>query len=175
MFPYCQRPTHPLSGGSGAKGIQVDQVRARFEAYCAPVPESGCWLWMGPARNRKGYGAIDVHGVRLQAHRLSYVLHKGPVPKHKLVCHKCDTPLCVNPDHLFLGTNADNMRDAMAKGRLHIPEASVRVALDAEQLKALRHDAETMSQRALCAKYGIGKGTVHRALHGVGPYAEPQP
>jgi hypothetical protein len=79
-----------------------------------------CWLWTGSKRY-KGYGAIGyrVNGknVNDRAHRFSYRLHIGPIPTGLFVLHTCDTPACVNPEHLFLGTNEDNVHDMMAKGK----------------------------------------------------------
>lgn len=75
-----------------------------------------CWIW---AANKylDGYGQIKFEGSPRRAHRVSYILYKGPIPEGMLVCHTCDTPLCVNPDHLWLGTHADNHADRNAKGR----------------------------------------------------------
>jgi hypothetical protein len=76
----------------------------------------GCWEWRGD-HNAKGYGRLTVSGRNCRAHRLSWQLHRGPIPRGEWVLHTCDNPNCVNPAHLFLGTHTDNMRDCCAKGR----------------------------------------------------------
>jgi len=80
--------------------------------------EDGCWEWTAGLRGKTGYGAIKVDGKVLDAHRLSYTLHKGEIPKGMYVCHSCDNRKCVNPDHLFLGSAKDNWQDAVDKGRI---------------------------------------------------------
>ena len=78
-----------------------------------------CWNWTAAKRN--GYGVIKIDKKLIAVHRLSYEMHKGRIPAGLMICHSCDNPLCVNPDHLFLGTGSINMRDAMSKGRIIIP------------------------------------------------------
>lgn len=76
---------------------------------------SGCWMWSG-STNPNGYGHVTLHGVR-GAHRIAWALMNGPIPAGRVVMHGCDNPPCVNPDHLSLGSQMDNIHDAIAKGR----------------------------------------------------------
>jgi hypothetical protein len=77
---------------------------------------TGCWLWP-KYRDPKGYGVIIFDGFKFSVHRLSFEHYKGLIPKTMLIMHDCDTPACFNPNHLFLGTHAENMQDMMRKGR----------------------------------------------------------
>lgn len=94
--------------------------------------DMGCWEWIGAIRGNSGYGAIKVKGKTLSAHRYSYEMYVGPITNGLFVCHKCDNKKCVNPDHLFLGTNSDNMKDAYKKGRLKIPDGALKFALNSK-------------------------------------------
>ena len=98
---------------------------------------NGCWEWLG-AKNWHGYGIFQ----RKRAHRLSYEKYINNIPKGLYVCHKCDNPSCVNPDHLFLGTQKDNMADCARKNRTNNPQGTSHVfsKITEEDVKNIRRD-----------------------------------
>ena len=91
-------------------------ILERFEEHTIPEPMGGCWLWSG-ACSSSGYGGFWVNKRMIAAHRWAYEHFVGPIPAGMCVCHKCDIKSCCNPDHLFLGTYADNAHDCVKKGR----------------------------------------------------------
>ena len=101
-------------------GSRHGTLRERFEAKYVPEPMTGCWLWTA-GLDAHGYARIHVRtdsGWRpLKASRVAWLLYRGPIPYGLQVNHRCDTPACVNPDHLWLGTQRDNLRDMCAKKR----------------------------------------------------------
>ena len=105
--------------GATICGHCSDYLETRFWRHIFAPLDSECWLWTASV-NVGGYGRLaDKNlpaGYRL-AHRFSYELHYGSIPRGMIICHRCDVPRCVNPEHLFIGTDADNMRDMIAKGR----------------------------------------------------------
>jgi hypothetical protein len=103
------------------------------------IRDDGCWMFLG-AWNSDGYGNIRVQGKLWATHRLSYELFVGPIPNGISVLHHCDNPWCINPEHLFLGTQLDNVRDMIAKGRSNF--TSTRLLTDEQVIEIRRIIAE---------------------------------
>jgi hypothetical protein len=114
-------------------------LKDRFDEKWIPEPFSGCWLWTA-AWNPQGYGQFTMPKRPQLAHRMAWTFYKGEIPTGVHVLHKCDTPACVNPDHLFLGSHQDNMTDAYRKGRVAIGQKVGGCKLTAEQVIAIRGD-----------------------------------
>lgn len=117
-------------------------------------PKTNCWNW---TRNigKNGYGRLMINYVSIYAHRYSYQLHKGDIPKGLFVCHSCDNRRCVNPNHLWIGTHTDNVRDMFSKGR---NPRQTKIRIDINQLVSLNRCG--LSQRKIAKRMGISKGTV---------------
>lgn len=91
----------------------------RFLSNYIPEPNSGCWLWTGCIYEGRGYGKCRWDTKNMSAHRASWIIHNGPIPDGMFVLHKCDTKICINPNHLYLGTQSQNMFDRYSRGNNH--------------------------------------------------------
>ena len=144
---------------------KIIPLQERFERH---VDRSGdCWLWTG-SMNQAGYGQMRVgrRGRIFSVHRLSYEWKNGPIPDGLCVCHKCDNPSCVNPDHLFLGTYRDNTQDMIRKGRhskSRAPHTRVRKLTD-DQVRAIRKEDGKVFDIAI--KYGVSDACIYRIRSG---------
>jgi hypothetical protein len=127
------------------------------------IEEDGCRVWVG-AHNDHGYGQTTWNGRIVYVHRLAYELHYGPIPKGMYVCHHCDNPPCFRPEHLFAGTNSDNQRDAVAKGRKPRGEQHLGARLTDAQVEEIR--ATTGNQREIAERYGVSQSLVSRLRSG---------
>ena len=142
------------------------EILDRFTERCVPVTESGCWIWIG-SLNTGGYGSIRIAGRMKTAHRLSWEIHNGPIPPgdHQgatSVCHTCDEPSCVNPDHLFLGSHKQNMRDMARKKRGFRPigELHPRSKLTEAEVLAIRKSPGL--HKDIAAVFNVSRTTVGR-------------
>lgn len=121
------------------------------------MASDGCWIWRGYV-GPDGYGRFSDGKKLLRAHRFSYEVLIGPIPQGMLVCHKCDVPLCVNPKHLFLGTNMTNSDDKVLKGRHQFGTRHVCAKLTEDEVRAIRLDIR--SHEKIAKDYSVSHGTI---------------
>lgn len=153
------------------KGSVKDRFWAKVEKTAT------CWIWLA-SKDSKGYGWFGIDkGNVLRAHRFSWELHNGEIPKYQkgkrdtlFVCHKCDNPSCVRPEHLFLGTNADNMRDMVLKHRSpsNKHELNPNARLTLKQVKSIRNRYKNGKRgivKKLTNEYKVNRNTIRRIVH----------
>lgn len=139
----------------------------RFWAKLGPGGVDDCWLWTG-STNTSGYGQIADDEMRLQlCHRVAWIMAFGPIPEGMLVLHRCDTPACCNPHHLFLGTQKDNVADCIAKGRRGTERARGEdhggARLTEQQVRTIRSRREAGElTRVLAAEFGVDRRQIGR-------------
>lgn len=156
-------------------GLPTMPIQDRLKSMVVINPVSGCWEWQGTKHN--GYGRTITgsrkDGTRrtISAHRLSYEVWNGNIPEGYEVCHKCDNPACINPDHLFVGTRQDNIDDRERKGRnvIKVGEEQPKAKLTKKAVKDARweHAYKGTSFQRLANRYGVNKKTIENAINGV--------
>lgn len=152
------------------------ELRPTLHRFMAKVvaDQSGCWKWHGAIQRATGYGRFGISSRDVTyAHRAAYRLFVGEIPAGMYVCHKCDVRDCVNPDHLFIGTPADNMRDASIKGRIKLPAASQALKGELQPMAKLSN-ADVVAIRKshkrnvdLASEYSVSQATISLARRGM--------
>jgi hypothetical protein len=145
-------------------------IAERLDRHSIPEPNSGCWLWIGGSRNAYGHGCMGIGGRTVMAHRAAWMVKHGDIPEGMLVLHRCDTPGCINPDHLFLGTQQDNENDKVAKGRQARGAALAHTrARGARNGNAKLTESDVLAirgaeapQRALAKRFGVTQAIISK-------------
>lgn len=173
-------PASVVSSRLRAAGIKLDWKKShraafnvKFQSRIDKRGPNDCWLWTGGINKFTGYGRAMYRRRRIPAHRYAFMLANNieHLEKWQFVCHKCDNPPCCNPNHLFLGTQADNMQDMLSKGRDNYcrGERSPSRKLSWEQVQAVKSMAEAgeLSQREIARQFDIHQVTVSKILNGI--------
>ena len=147
----------------GTPVLNHDRIAARLSLYSIPEPNSGCWLWTANY-DKGGYGRIKYKGRDIGAHRASWIIYRGSIPPGAFVCHKCDVPECINPDHLYLGNHRENMQDKCTRNRQARGEGNGQSKLTSEQVLQIKSDPRI--HRIIAASYGIHRVTVSKIKRG---------
>lgn len=161
---------------SAPRIITYEQITTERESLAVRLlarldRSGGCWLWTGYRKNQHGHGAMSIHNHPYYVHRLAFQLFIGPIPDGMAVCHRCDVPWCVRPEHLFLGTQLDNIADMHAKSRQATPPIARGISnhnamlTDAQvaDIRTLR--AEGVPQREVARRFSCSQSTVWRITH----------
>ncbi len=127
----------------------------------------GCWLWTPPS-SAHGYGQLKINGRPVAAHRISWVIHNGQIPLEAYVLHRCDVRNCVNPDHLFIGSHEENMRDMIKKGRHSHPkgEKNSNAKLTEMQIYQIRelYDSGGYTYKSISELYGVKSAAIGKIV-----------
>jgi len=160
-----------VSGGWLRPILPLDVVQRRFWSYVEK--SDGCWLWKG-GKHPRGYGIFNLPKTEAaparkeRAHRLVWTWERGLIPPGLNVCHRCDTPTCVRPDHLFLGSQSENIRDAINKGRLWEGSDHPLAKLTPDAVRDIRRRAAGGELHYRIAQsHGVNSGTIWHVVKGL--------
>lgn len=153
--------------------MNTQAISCAAHKYWARVdagPAEVCWEWLGPISHKGGYAVVIHHSKRVGAHRLSWILTRGPIAPGLVVRHICDNPKCCNPNHLELGTHYDNVQDMINRGR-RVPSAAkgtrnCKAKLTDRQVRQIRAEyaAGSSSTIRLAKKYGVSQGLISQIV-----------
>jgi len=164
---YGIRFCSPLCGYNWRSTHPRVSVTALFWAKVDTTDISGCWIWTA-GKNSKGYGNFWANNKEIKAHRFSWELHYGKIPKGQFVCHHCDNPSCIRPSHLFVGSNQDNMNDMIAKERspqgLKGEKHPLSKLTEQEVLIIRSLGKRKISQMQIAAQFGVHQGLISNIL-----------
>lgn len=148
------------------KKMQMDKhgsISDRFHSRYKKT-DNGCWTWIAHT-DKDGYGILPTNSASIRAHRFSYELYIGVIPEELVVCHKCDNPSCVNPEHLFIGTVKDNCQDMLSKGRdKMVGSKNNKAKLNENDIKNIRNSTE--SYQSIAIEYNVSISTIKRIRSG---------
>lgn len=152
----------PKGHGTGSKATQFKKLeiplQERFDASYIPEPMSGCWLWLENVDN-KNYGRITTKGKMSLAHRVSWMLQHGKLPE-LFVLHHCDNSFCVNPDHLYEGTQKQNVADCVRRNRKNAAKGENHAGTKLFEADVFAIRADNRAQSAIAKHYGISQSAV---------------
>ena len=174
-----------VCSGCGAKFANLGSLgsHGRNDPTCTPEmrfwgrvqkgPQADCWPYLGSIHHN-GYGRVNWKGKQVHSHRVAWLIANGDIPKGMAVLHHCDNPVCCNPAHLFLGNDAVNVADKVAKGRHPVGEKAWNAVLTDEAVRAIRREyrkagprkQDRSNARELAKKYGVKVGQIHAVIAG---------
>ena len=131
-----------------------------FFTRCLIDPDTGCWNWTS-GKDAGGYGGLTVNRKSWKAHRYSWFLVNGPIPKGMCICHHCDNPSCINPQHLWIGTNEENIQDRNIKGRQAKGHKNRNARLNEFQIREIRLQQGKKINKELAKQYNISVSTIN--------------
>lgn len=187
---YCNKHYQRFIRGVPMGGNPKKTVIERIEEKSSHQKGTGCLIWNGAvsggykSKPNTQYGYIKIDGKTQRVHRVMYEIHSGPIPEGMVLCHKCDNPLCINPDHLFLGTQAENVQDMIEKKRQYHPRGEMNNSKlkECEVIRILEAAKQGVSLHILSQKYSVHVVTIRNIVSGKkwaylskekGPHQEP--